>query len=485
MYSNFQKSHGDQNKVENQNMENKSSHTDFSGAGGFFQNSVSFLSWNIENSASFLSSRLKPQAPFLMLRSSWNIPFSASVKALKTAGLSMKRDIRVLRMVTDHAVPTIILPSGVKLCKSVEPKGEWYFPSGEGLGKRLQSLPYPTGAPIERDVILYFHGGAFCCCTTKTHRGLLFRLVKYSGAIVLAVDYRRPPESPFPAPVEDCFSAYRWLLQNFDSSRIIFAGDSAGGGLVAATAIAAVKAGFPKPRGGIMLSPWVDLADIGEGVPESSWSRNEHFDYLPKDLAMLFAESYRGDSTRQEVSPALSNELHLLPPLHIEVGECEVLLDQIFLFANRCKTAGVTVSLNVRTDMIHVFPLFAFTGMKQCKMAFEAMARFVYSTKGYTNEQNLLPAIKDNSSDLAIGEEECFNNEVPQSFEFDFSNTEEKSVSVNKALQFSEVNNLVDVCDSTDEFLVPSKQVLHVQGSASLSPPQIESEAELFNFICN
>jgi len=202
-------------------------------------------------------------------------------------------------------------------------------------------------------------------------------MVKFSGSVVLAVDYRRPPESPFPAPVEDCVAAYSWLLQSFAESNIIFAGDSAGGGLVVSTIIAAQKAGLPKPSGAVLISPWVDLEDVGLNSPESSWKRNASFDYLPPDLSTLFAVCYRGESTWEEVSPSLSNDLHMLPPLLVEVGECEVLLDQIIAFCEKCAADGVKVTMNVRKDMVHVFPLFAFTGMAQCELSFQAIGSFI------------------------------------------------------------------------------------------------------------
>ena len=201
-------------------------------------------------------------------------------------------------------------------------------------------------------------------------------MVKYTGAVVLAVDYRRPPEHPFPVPVEDCLQAYRWLLMTVDASRIVFAGDSAGGGLVIATMVAAKEAGLPLPARGLMISPWVNLEDAGES---DSWTRNAPYDYLPVDLAQLFANSYRGSSSWAEVSPAQypPERLRGLPPMLIEVGECEALHDQVLAFANTLHREGVDVKVNVREDMVHVFPLFAFTDMPQCRHAFAAVAVFL------------------------------------------------------------------------------------------------------------
>jgi len=272
-------------------------------------------------------------------------------------------------------MPKFLLPTGIDCMSCVDPKGEWIFPKKQNISLKIKSLP--NRCLIQGKVVLYLHGGAFCLCNTSTHRGILSTLVKYSGAVALAVEYRRPPENPFPQPVEDCVLAYQWLLQSFNPSDIIFVGDSAGGSLVVSTIIAAQKQGLPPPKGGILISPWVDLEDHGSGLPSESWTKNLGVDYLPHNLASLFAVSYLGENTWEDVSPTLSKNLNLLPPLLIEVGECEVLLDQVLEFVSKCRTAGVEVTVNVREDMVHVFPLFIFTGMTQCKLSFQDMAAFI------------------------------------------------------------------------------------------------------------
>ena len=90
-------------------------------------------------------------------------------------------------------------------------------------------------------MILYLHGGAFCLCSSQTHRTLLMRLCSTTNAVILAPNYRRPPEHPWPVPVDDCLEAYRWLLEERSVSpdRIVLAGDSAGGGLVLSEGAAA------------------------------------------------------------------------------------------------------------------------------------------------------------------------------------------------------------------------------------------------------
>ena len=198
--------------------------------------------------------------------------------------------------------------------------------------------------------MLYFHGGAFCCCNTTTHRHLLMKIVECTGAVIFALDYQRPPEFPYPIPVNDGVDAYAWLLKYLEPSNIIFAGDSAGGGLVVSAVVEAVaRRSMPPPAGAILLSPWVDLEDSGIS---DSWTRNEKYDFILPDLTKLFAESYKGSSTWEEVSPTLSPHLNLLPPVLIECGDSEVLVDQIVAFADKCKQAGVDVDIQVREEMV-------------------------------------------------------------------------------------------------------------------------------------
>ena len=102
---------------------------------------------------------------------------------------------------------------------------------------------------------MYLHGGAFCLCKPESHTGILMRLVEETGAQLYAPSYRRPPEHPFPTPVDDCVEAYDYLLNPLavDPRHIVFAGDSAGGGLAVQAIVAAQKKGLPRPAGAILL----------------------------------------------------------------------------------------------------------------------------------------------------------------------------------------------------------------------------------------
>jgi monoterpene epsilon-lactone hydrolase len=266
------------------------------------------------------------------------------------------------------------LPSDVAAQKSVHPPGEWFYPKDAGLKVRMNANPK---AMSDGKYILYFHGGAFCTCNSATHRDLLFRLVEKTQATIFAVDYRRPPEYPFPAPVDDCISAFLFILEKVgDAKRIVLAGDSAGGNLVITTLLRISELGLPPPAGGVLISPWVDLMDFSS----PSWKNYSDIDYLDIDLAKLFAGCYQGTCgtyTMRDLSPTYSDALHTLPPLLIEVGGCEVLHDQIVAFSKKVEKAGGIVTCNVREDMIHVFPIYSFTGMPQCDQAFRDIVQFI------------------------------------------------------------------------------------------------------------
>lgn len=313
--------------------------------------------------------------PIFHLRPSWNTMFSSTINLLKLGGTVVPRNVTALRFLTDMGIPKWLpfLSSGVISEPSQNPPGEWFYPSDPSKHNNI--------------TILYLHGGAFSCCNSKTHRLLLYNLAEKTKSFVLSVDYRRPPEFPYPIPIDDCVSAYEKLLEfNKPTGKQIFlAGDSAGGNLVVSTLLKIEEKGLQKPNGGILISPWIDLTDIGRS---ESWKTNKKYDYIPKKMANLFANCYLGKNpyseenpyTMRDLSPHYSDKLHTLPPLLIEFGECEVLHDQILSFCNKLKSLGNNVTYNIRNDMVHVFPMYAFTGMAQCEEFFNELNNFLTTT---------------------------------------------------------------------------------------------------------
>ena len=212
------------------------------------------------------------------------------------------------------------------------------------------------GAPESR-VVLYLHGGGYIIGSTRTHRPLMAELSRASSARVLGLDYRLAPEHPFPAPIEDAVAAYRWLLnEGYDPARIAVAGDSAGGGLTVAALVQIRYVGLPMPGAAVCISPWVDM----EGLGESMETRADADPMVGKEGLLLSAKTYLGGSDpRAPLAAPLYADLRGLPPMLIQVGDAEVLLDDSTRLAGIAREAGVHVEMDVWDDMIHVWHLFA------------------------------------------------------------------------------------------------------------------------------
>ena len=206
-------------------------------------------------------------------------------------------------------------------------------------------------------ILLYLHGGGYIIGSINTHRDLAGRLSRAAAARVLLIDYRLAPEHAHPAAVEDATAAYRWLLRNGATpARTVIAGDSAGGGLTVATLVALRDAGAPLPAAGVCLSPWVDL----EGIGESMTTKASVDPIVQRPGLLWFANLYLdGAHPRTPLAAPLYADLHGLPPLFIQVGTAETLLDDATRLADRAKAAGVDVTLEAWEEMIHVWQLFA------------------------------------------------------------------------------------------------------------------------------
>jgi acetyl esterase/lipase len=205
--------------------------------------------------------------------------------------------------------------------------------------------------------VLYLHGGGYVLGSINTHRDLMGRVSRAAGTRVLGLNYRLAPEHPFPAAVDDSVAAYRWMLQHdLQPSHVAVAGDSAGGGLVIATLVAIRDGRLPMPAAGVCLSPWVDLEGIGE-----SMKTREHADpVVRRDMLTQMAAAYLGGKdSRTPLAAPLYADLKGLPPLLIQVGDAETLLDDSNRLAQRALAAGVPVKLEVWPEMIHVFQMFA------------------------------------------------------------------------------------------------------------------------------
>jgi acetyl esterase/lipase len=225
---------------------------------------------------------------------------------------------------------------------------------------RYESGPYAiNGTWLEPPdasgaVLLYFHGGGFAFGSFRTHGVLIGALARAARARTFAAEYRLGPEHTAPSAHDDALAAYRYLLdQGIAAQNIVLAGDSAGGTLVLGTLMALRDSGGPMPAAGVAISPWVDLSCSG-----ASFQTNARYDFVGARHCRLAAASSLGavDPRSPTVSP-LFGDLHGLPPLLVQAGGAEVLVDQIRAFAARALESGVDVRLSVYDDMVHVWHL--------------------------------------------------------------------------------------------------------------------------------
>ncbi|MET0283544.1 MAG: alpha/beta hydrolase [Polyangiales bacterium] len=223
-------------------------------------------------------------------------------------------------------------------------------------------------------VWLHLHGGAYSMCSPATHRSLAVRLALRTGARVILPEYRKAPEHPFPAAIDDVLASYRALLSyGVAPAQIVVGGDSAGGGLALALAQRLRALALPQPRALVLLSPWVDLTATG-GTIEA----HGPFDYLSGEMLAWGAANYLAGADPRDplVSPVFA-DLSGLPPMLVQSGGSEILLGQNVALVERARAAGVQVHHEISEGMVHVFHVY--TGFPASRAAFESLARFVRS----------------------------------------------------------------------------------------------------------
>ncbi len=225
-----------------------------------------------------------------------------------------------------------------------------------------------------KGLLFFLHGGGYMSGSIKTHQEMVSRICRAAGCRGFLIDYRLAPEHPFPAAVEDAVAGYHWLLdQAVAPSRMIIAGDSAGGGLTLATLVALRDAGSPMPVAAICMSPWTDLEGLGESVT----TRAEQDPLVTPEELRIDAKMYLGDAdTRNPLASPVHADLHGLPPLFIHVGDAEILLSDSTRVADKAKAAGIDVSLEVWDEMIHVWHLFA-SILPEGQQAIEQLGEFI------------------------------------------------------------------------------------------------------------
>lgn len=236
--------------------------------------------------------------------------------------------------VPDSAAITPVSAGGVSC--------EWIVDAGADTANRL----------------LYLHGGGYVAGDLETHRILCAHLSKVGGVAILNVDYRLAPQHKCPAALEDALTAYAWMLENGPqgpgaASRSFIAGDSAGGGLTLSTLMGIRDGGLRAPDGAVTLSAWTDVTGSGSSVE----TRADMDPMISKGLldwigALVIPDG--GDGRDPQLSP-LFGDYSGLPPLLMQVGENEVLLDDTVVSADNARAAGVDVTVERWPDVFHVW----------------------------------------------------------------------------------------------------------------------------------
>jgi len=222
--------------------------------------------------------------------------------------------------------------------------------------------------------ILYLHGGGYVICSPRTHRDLVWRIARAAKARVLSIDYRLAPENPYPSAVDDALAAYKWLLDNgTDPSRMAIMGDSAGGGLTLALLQILRDRKIPLPACAVCMSPWTDLTCTGASLQEKRKLDPLLQHNLLSDFARLYASE--SDLALPSVSP-LFGDFSNLPPILIQVGSDEVLLDDSRRVAEKALKTNTQVELQVWPRMIHIFQALSYF-FPEAKKAIAAIGRFV------------------------------------------------------------------------------------------------------------
>jgi epsilon-lactone hydrolase len=206
-------------------------------------------------------------------------------------------------------------------------------------------------------VILYFHGGFFAIGSAAASVGLASDLARQARMQVVTVDYRLAPEHPYPAALDDAMTAYRALLgSGQDVARVALAGESAGGNLAVATLAAIQRASLPEPSSAVLMSPWADLAGTGDSIK----TKAAVDPVITAAAIRIRADDYLNgaDPFDPAISPVYGS-LAGLPPLLIQVGSHEILLDDAIRLAARAASDNVAVTLDVVPGAPHVFQAFA------------------------------------------------------------------------------------------------------------------------------
>lgn len=282
--------------------------------------------------------------------------------------------VRAVRDALDDSVASLPAPmrgTSVNRIDTGRVRGEWITaPKVPGDAKR---------------VILYFHGGGYFWGNLPAPRNMLARLSRLAGVRVFSLDYRLAPESPFPAALDDAMAAYSWLVedQRIDTGQLVLGGDSSGGGLALSLLAALKEKGRKLPGAAILFSPWTDLTVGGASIETNAKS-----DYIVTGADLRWAAQIylNGEDERTALASPLFSELSGLPPIMIQVGSTEILLDDSRRLADAIRRLGGRCRLEIWPRMHHVWQLHSFF-LPEGRDALAAAADFIATTLAPANTQ--------------------------------------------------------------------------------------------------
>ena len=258
---------------------------------------------------------------------------------LRQSAFPADGDVRELRRLLAELTSAQPLPAGV----TVTPAALGGIPTAE----------ITLDGTEPRHVVLYFHGGVYVLGDAAQAAGLAAQIGRRTRAKVISVDYRLAPEHPYPAAVDDALTAYQaLLLAGTDPSDVAFAGESAGGGLAIATLVNARDHGLPLPAAAYLMSPYADLTLAGTTMD----TKRAADPLLSRENLQARVPDYTAghDPALGLISPIFAG-LSGLPPLIIQAGSHEVLLDDAIRLARQAAVADVAVTLDITPGVPHVF----------------------------------------------------------------------------------------------------------------------------------
>lgn len=260
-------------------------------------------------------------------------------RAMRDAPQQIALPLAARREAGERAEDATSEPAGVAFRPAPEVGGLWAEPEGSASGAG----------------VLYLFGGGYVLGSPASRRKTAGHLAAASGAAVLVANYRLAPEHPFPAALDDAVAAYRVLLgHGFAADRAVIAGDSAGGGLAVACALALRGRGAPQPAGVLAFSPWADLTCSGASMADNA---ARDIECTRAGLLGMAASYLAGHAPRDPLASPVFGRFDGVKALLCVVGGDEVLLDDSLRLARAAALGGADARVHVAPGMQHVFPV--------------------------------------------------------------------------------------------------------------------------------